>query len=137
MLTPLPWVRVNLFLLPHQVVLQLKVMGIRDPAEFDYITPPSSAALRKAFQTLVLLGALDKTGAVTPDGSKMAHLPLDPSFAHLVVRCGTDCNFFTRSSLFFPFILFLPSLSPSSPFSLLFSLSLSPSSCSLLHISSA
>ncbi|CAM9653872.1 unnamed protein product [Scytosiphon promiscuus] len=74
--------RVNL----AQVVLQLKVMGIDDPSTFDYVTAPSRAALLKALKTLAMLGALDRTGQVTPDGRKMAALPLDPAFAHLLVR---------------------------------------------------
>ncbi|CAM9865564.1 unnamed protein product, partial [Laminaria digitata] len=74
--------RVNL----AQVVLQLKVMGVQDPSTFDYVTAPSRAAILKALKTLVMLGALDKTGNVTPDGKKMAVLPLDPAFAHLLVR---------------------------------------------------
>lgn len=61
-------------------------MGIEDPSTFDYVTAPSRAALLKALQTLAMLGALDKTGRVTADGKKMAALPLDPAFAHLLVR---------------------------------------------------
>ncbi|CAN0159342.1 unnamed protein product [Pylaiella littoralis] len=74
--------RVNL----AQVVLQLKVMGIEDPATFNYVTAPSRAALLKALNTLAMLGALDRSGGVTADGKKMAALPLDPAFAHLLVR---------------------------------------------------
>ncbi|CAN0025260.1 unnamed protein product, partial [Ectocarpus fasciculatus] len=74
--------RVNL----AQVVLQLKVMGVDDPSTFDYVTAPSRAALLKALKTLAMLGALDKSARVTPDGKKMAALPLDPAFAHLLVR---------------------------------------------------
>ncbi|CAM9241012.1 unnamed protein product [Ectocarpus sp. 4 AP-2014] len=80
---PVPEIlRVNL----AQVVLQLKVMGIDDPSTFDYVTAPSRAALLKALKTLAMLGALDKSARVTPDGKKMAALPLDPAFAHLLVR---------------------------------------------------
>ncbi|CAM9321613.1 unnamed protein product, partial [Ectocarpus sp. 12 AP-2014] len=80
---PIPEIlRVNL----AQVVLQLKVMGIDDPSTFDYVTAPSRAALLKALKTLAMLGALDKSARVTPDGKKMAALPLDPAFAHLLVR---------------------------------------------------
>ncbi|CAN0022891.1 unnamed protein product [Ascophyllum nodosum] len=74
--------RVNL----AQVVLQLKVMGIEDPSTFDYVTAPSPSALLAALKKLVMLGALDNLGGVTADGKKMAALPLDPAFAHLVVR---------------------------------------------------
>ncbi|CAM9541487.1 unnamed protein product, partial [Discosporangium mesarthrocarpum] len=74
--------RVNLC----QVVLQLKVMGIDRPQDFDYVTPPSSSSLLAALKSLVLLGALDKKGELTRDGGRMAMLPLDPTFAHLLVR---------------------------------------------------
>ena len=61
-------------------------MGIEDPSTFDYVTAPSPSALLAALKKLVMLGALDNLGGVTADGKKMAALPLDPAFAHLVVR---------------------------------------------------
>lgn len=76
------------------MVLQLKVMGIEDPSTFDYVTAPSRAALLKALGTLAMLGALDRSGRVTPDGKKMAALPLDPAFAHLLVRYIHDTTLF-------------------------------------------
>eukprot|EP00903_Cladosiphon_okamuranus_P014779 g13692.t2 len=74
--------RVNL----AQIVLQLKVMGIEDPSTFDYVTAPSRAALLKALGTLAMLRALDKSGRITAVGKRMAALPLDPAFAHLLIR---------------------------------------------------
>ena len=70
----------------RKVVLQLKVMGIEDPSMFDYVTAPSRAALLKALGTLAMLGALDKSARVTADGKRIAALPLDPAFAHLLIR---------------------------------------------------
>jgi hypothetical protein len=42
-----------------QVVLQLKVLGVKSPMDFPYISPPSIAALKKALEMLYLLGALN------------------------------------------------------------------------------
>ncbi len=43
-----------------QVVLQLKVLGVVSPASFPFLSPPSDIALRKAFELLLTLGALNK-----------------------------------------------------------------------------
>jgi HrpA-like RNA helicase len=43
-----------------QVVLQLKVLGVKSPTDFPYISPPSTAVLRKALEMLFLLGALNQ-----------------------------------------------------------------------------
>ena len=69
-----------------QVVLQLKKMGIASPRDFPYVSPPSDAVLRKAFEMLLLLGALGKDQSLTPHGEKMAGLPLDPTFSHLLLK---------------------------------------------------
>lgn len=67
-------------------------MGIEDPSTFDYVTSPTPSSLLKALKTLVMLGALDGSGDVTSDGRKMAALPLDPTFAHLLVRYQHDLS---------------------------------------------
>lgn len=77
-------------------------MGVKDPSTFDYVTAPSRAALLKALKTLAMLGALDKAGDVTPDGKKMAALPLDPAFAHLLVRYYEyPCRLYATNSVRF------------------------------------
>ena len=43
-----------------QVVLQLKMAGIRAVESFEFLAPPSRELLKKAFQTLLSLQALDK-----------------------------------------------------------------------------
>ena len=74
--------RVNL----AQVVLQLKGMGIHDPRSFDFLTKPSDQALIKAFKQLYALQALDDKMDLTAYGKSMAKLPLDPTFAHLLLQ---------------------------------------------------
>ena len=48
--------RVNL----AQVVLQLKGMGVEDPLQFDFVTPPAKESLMAACKHLFALGGLDK-----------------------------------------------------------------------------
>lgn len=74
--------RVNL----AQVVLQLKGMGVEDPQAFDFVTPPDNAGLARAIKILYALGALDDKLKLTNHGRKLAKLPLDPTFAHLLVK---------------------------------------------------
>lgn len=74
--------RVNL----AQVVLQLKGMGIHDPRSFDFLTTPCQQAMLKAFKQLYALEALDDNMELTTYGKEMAKLPLDPTFAHLLLQ---------------------------------------------------
>ena len=76
--------RVNL----AQVVLMLKGMGVHNPADFDYLTPPSRDSLKKACELLYALGALDDNLDLTPYGRRMAKLPADPIYAHLLLQSG-------------------------------------------------
>jgi HrpA-like RNA helicase len=80
--TPPEIARVNL----AQVVLQLKGMGIHDPRTFDFLNRPSDQALIKAFRQLYALGAVDNHMSITAYGKDMAKLPLDPTFAHLLLQ---------------------------------------------------
>jgi HrpA-like RNA helicase len=76
--------RVNL----AQVVLMLKGMGVHNPTDFDYLTPPSRDSLKKACELLYALGALDDNLDLTPYGKQMAKVPADPIYAHLLLQSG-------------------------------------------------
>lgn len=74
--------RVNL----GQVVLQLKGMGVKDPTEFEFVTSPQKESLVGAAKLLYALRALDDKMELTPYGRKLAKLPLDPVFGHLLLQ---------------------------------------------------
>eukprot|EP00980_Cylindrotheca_fusiformis_P027802 scaffold22560_cov135-Cylindrotheca_fusiformis.AAC.13 len=76
--------RVNL----SQVVLMLKGMGVHNPTKFEYLTAPNRQSLKKATQLLFALGALNKQMELTEYGKKMAKLPVDPVYAHLLLQSG-------------------------------------------------
>lgn len=69
-----------------QVVLQLKGMGIQDPQQFDFVTPPEDGGLRRALRLLYALQALDDAMHLTDYGKKLAKLPLDPIYGHLLLQ---------------------------------------------------
>mmetsp|Transcript_63871 Transcript_63871/g.103249 ORF Transcript_63871/g.103249 Transcript_63871/m.103249 type:complete len:653 (+) Transcript_63871:2-1960(+) len=67
-------------------VLQLKVMGIENLLEFEFMEAPPRKLLLQALQELLLLGAIDKNKQVTELGKKMATLPLEPPQAKLLLE---------------------------------------------------
>jgi ATP-dependent RNA helicase DHX8/PRP22 len=69
-----------------QVVLQLKGMGVSDPTNFDYVTPPDRASIVRAMKLLYALNALDEKMELTVFGKKLAKLPLDPVFGNLLLK---------------------------------------------------
>jgi HrpA-like RNA helicase len=64
----------------------LKGMGVHNPAKFDYLTSPSSDNLKKACELLFALNALNSKLELTEHGKKMAKLPVDPMYAHLLLQ---------------------------------------------------
>ncbi|MDE1571125.1 ATP-dependent helicase HrpB [Aquabacter sp. P-9] len=73
------------------LVLDLAAWGVRDARSLAFLDPPPVPALAEAKALLVLLGALDAEGAVTPLGRRMARLPLPPRLSHMVIA-GADAG---------------------------------------------
>ncbi|KAJ2064974.1 hypothetical protein GGI17_000575 [Coemansia sp. S146] len=75
--TPPEILRTNL----SSVVLMLKCIGINNLIEFDFMDPPSPAALQHSLEHLYALGALNDRGDLTKLGRRMAEFPMDPMMA--------------------------------------------------------
>eukprot|EP00796_Vickermania_ingenoplastis_P004946 gene4948-3549_t len=74
------------------VVLQLKVLGIDNLLQFDFLDPPSTASLEVALDQLFLLGAMKADGKLTVTGRRMAEFPLEPSWSKALIRsCKLGC----------------------------------------------
>ncbi len=69
-----------------RVALDLARWGAADAAGFAMLDPPPAGAMSEARGLLQRLGALDKAGALTPHGRRMADLALPPRLAHMVLR---------------------------------------------------
>ncbi|XP_065184690.1 ATP-dependent RNA helicase DHX33-like [Sycon ciliatum] len=79
------------------VVLQLLALGITDIVNFDFMDPPPKEFLKHALETLLVLSAVAKTMKLqlTPMGENMAHFPLDPKLAKIILKasefqCGDE-----------------------------------------------
>ena len=67
------------------LVLTLAKWGESEPANLRWLDPPPVASLATAREELRALGALDGEGRITPLGEALAHLPLDPAGAAMVL----------------------------------------------------
>ena len=70
------------------LALELALWGARDGEDLAFLTPPNPGMLADARSLLVRLGALDRAGRITDHGRKMAHLPVHPRLAHMLLEAG-------------------------------------------------
>jgi HrpA-like RNA helicase len=60
-------------------------MGVSDLLKFEFVTPPDASGIQRALRLLHALGAVDDDMRVAEYGRKLAKLPLDPVFGHLLL----------------------------------------------------
>lgn len=71
------------------LVLELALWGVHDPSALAWLDPPPAGAWSHGVELLRLLGALDRTGAITTRGRRMARLPVHPRLARMLIGgCG-------------------------------------------------
>jgi len=67
------------------VLLQMAVLGLGDIEDFPFLTPPDKRGVRDGLALLGELGAIDRSGAVTRIGRRLARLPLDPRLGRMLL----------------------------------------------------
>jgi ATP-dependent helicase HrpA len=71
-------------------ILQLKLLEAKlpgfDSEAFDFVQQPSEDALRKATQSLRLLGCLDAWGGLTSLGRLVANMDMDPMLCRMIIK---------------------------------------------------
>ncbi|MBW9088033.1 ATP-dependent helicase HrpB [Rhizobium wenxiniae] len=72
------------------LVLDLSHWGVTDPATLPFLDPPPGPAFAEAKALLVLLGALNDDGRLTPKGQVIRQLALPPRLAAMVIRADED-----------------------------------------------
>lgn len=77
------------------VILQMTAAGLGDIEKFPFIDPPDHRNIRDGVQLLQELGALDPTQKdpkkrLTPEGRKLAQLPVDPRLARMVLEADKN-----------------------------------------------
>ena len=72
-----------------EIVLLLHSLKIRKAAQFDWLDKPDPAAVERAENLLVLLGAIDeRTGDLTGVGRQMLRLPMHPRYSRMIVEAA-------------------------------------------------
>lgn len=72
------------------LVLDLAAWGVTDPAGLIWLDPPPAAAWSEAVALARALDALDAGGRLTPEGTALRRLPLEPRLAHMIRRAAED-----------------------------------------------
>ena len=72
------------------LVLELAQWGARNARDLAFLTQPNTGAFAQAQSLLQELGALDRAGAITAHGRKLAGMPLHPRLAHMLALGGRD-----------------------------------------------
>ena len=67
------------------VILRMKSLHLADVETFPFIEPPLGRAIADGYQLLQELGAVDDDNQLTPLGSKLAKLPLDPRVGRMIL----------------------------------------------------
>ena len=73
------------------VILQMSAQRLGDVSFFPFVDPPESAQIRAGYRTLKELGALTVQNTLTPLGREMAHLPVDPRTARMILQAKKEC----------------------------------------------
>jgi len=69
----------------ESVVLRLIKWGI-SPLDFPYFHSPKKSLIYKAIENLKIFGAVSEVGEITPQGKKMAELPVSTRSARLLIE---------------------------------------------------
>ncbi|GGK90445.1 ATP-dependent helicase [Sphaerisporangium melleum] len=74
------------------VILQMTTLGLGDISAFPFVEPPDQRQVKDGVNLLQELGAFDEQRKLTPIGSKLAQLPIDPRLARMVLAAdGNGC----------------------------------------------
>ena len=67
------------------VILQMRQLGLGDPADFPFIDPPDQRFINDGFRLLLELNAIDEKRRLTPEGKRLAKLPIDPRLGRMIL----------------------------------------------------
>jgi ATP-dependent helicase HrpA len=72
------------------VILQMAELELGQVEAFPFVDPPDSRAIRDAVALLVELGAMRPDRTLTPQGRRMARLPVDPRFGRMLLEADAN-----------------------------------------------
>ncbi|MBP3982049.1 ATP-dependent RNA helicase HrpA [Acidovorax sp. JG5] len=68
------------------VILRMKSLHLGDVTQFPFIEAPSGRAIADGYQLLAELGAVDDANELTPMGTELSRLPLDPRVGRMIIE---------------------------------------------------
>ncbi len=72
------------------VILRMLAFGLGDVERFPFLDPPSERLIRSGYQLLQDLGALDAEKRLTPLGTELARLPVDPTVGRMLLQARRE-----------------------------------------------
>jgi ATP-dependent helicase HrpA len=72
------------------VILRMKALKLGEVEDFPFVEAPSPRAVADGYQLLAELNAVDEQRRLTPIGSQLAKLPLDPRVARMIVSARDE-----------------------------------------------
>jgi ATP-dependent helicase HrpA len=72
------------------VILQMAELGLGEVESFPFVDAPDARAVRDAVALLVELGAMRPDRTLTPQGRRMARLPVDPRFGRMLLEADAN-----------------------------------------------
>jgi len=73
-----------------EVILQMISLKLGNPAEFPFIDPPLSNAVREGYRLLKELGAIAADMKLTKNGRIMSDLPIDPCISRIIIAASEN-----------------------------------------------
>ncbi len=70
------------------VILQMKELRLGEVEAFPFLEPPAPGQIKRGYEELFELGALDAERQLTPAGQRMARLPLEPRYARILLTAA-------------------------------------------------
>ncbi len=68
------------------VILRMKALRLGLVDDFPFIEPPPKKAIVDGYALLAELGAVDEDNELTPIGTELSHLPLDPRVGRMILE---------------------------------------------------
>jgi ATP-dependent helicase HrpA len=72
------------------VILRLESLEFGHVDDFPFLDPPEGRYINDGYKLLEELGAVDADRALTPLGSQLARMPVDPRIARMLVAAGAE-----------------------------------------------
>ncbi len=72
------------------VILQMENLRLGHIDDFPFVEPPEDRLINDGYKLLFELGAIDKGNAITKIGKHLAHFPIDPKLARMLLQAKNE-----------------------------------------------